>query len=83
MPPQPKALQDVNDLSYLQTKKHPIGSQLRQENMNVQSDNQRLMDDAKKRQEHVRQLEIESFIKNVPDAKPEEYDFLRMEYMKD
>jgi hypothetical protein len=31
----------------------------------------------------VRQLEIESFIKNVPDAKPEEYDFLRMEYMKD
>lgn len=31
----------------------------------------------------MRQLEIESFIKNVPDAKPEEYDFLRMEYMKD
>lgn len=26
VPPQPKPLQDVNDLSYLQSKKHPVGS---------------------------------------------------------
>jgi len=36
IPAQPKPLQDVNDLSYLNTKKvHPIGSQLRNENLEV------------------------------------------------
>jgi len=38
IPAQPKPLQDPNDLSYL-TKKHPIGSQLRQENVDVMHDN--------------------------------------------
>lgn len=64
-------------------KKHPVGTQLRQENKNVATDNQRILDDNKKRMMEARALEQELFIKNVPDMKPEEYDFLRMEYMKD
>ena len=84
IPTQPKPLQDVNDLSYL-TKKHPIGSQLRQENIDVQNDNERLMADKKARLDAVRAEEEKLFKKPSESGKAadEAYDFLRMEYMKD
>lgn len=85
IPTQPKPLQDPNDLSYL-TRKHPIGSQLRQENIDVMQDNQRLEADKKQRTEAAARQEADLFIKNTNAqgaAGEDNYDFLRMEYMKD
>jgi hypothetical protein len=83
VPTQPKPLQDPTDLSYL-TRKHPIGSQLRQESIDVQNDNMRLMDDKKQRGETQRAEEAKLFQKPEGDAGADDnYDFLRMEYMKD
>lgn len=91
IPPQPKPLQDANDLTYLEAaaasrkneKQYAIGEQLRNEHQRIVDDNQRLVADKRQRQETAKIEEQQRFsapsegVKLDPNAR--DYDFLQME----
>lgn len=84
--PQPKPLQDAGDLAALhgvRKQPHPIGNDLRRESLQIAEANRRLIEEKHRKDEQLRKEEADQFVKPGSGPSDAEYDFLRMEYLKD
>lgn len=67
----------------MQKKPHPVGSELRREALQIAEANRKLTEEKQSKAEQIRKQEADQYVKPGSGPSDADFDFLRMEYLKD